>query len=72
MNGNLRFDFIKKKTKSRYYRGFFLWKLSTKIRKKSCDKCVFFIIFFYIFKKYDNEACVNLQHLVSKIDKKSS
>ena len=36
-------------------------------KKKSCDKCVFAIIFFNVFEKYDNETSVNLPHLVSKI-----
>ena len=57
---------LKKGNKITILSWIFLWKLSKKRRKKSCDKCVFAIFFFIVFEKYGNENSVNLQHLVSK------
>ena len=58
---------LKKGNKITIHSWIFLWKLSKKRRKQSCDKCVFAIFFFNVFEKYGNEISVNLQHVFLKI-----
>ena len=46
----------------------FFVEIINKNKKKIMRQCVFFIVFFKIFKKYGHETIVNLQHFVLKID----
>ena len=66
MYGHLRFDLVKKRKQNHHTFMDFCVVIIKKIKKKSCDKCVFVIKFFNVFKKHGNETRVNLQYLVSK------